>query len=31
MFNYSKVKKNMPESHLKLMSKVYNYLLDPQH
>ena len=31
MFNYSKVKKSMPESHLKLIFKIYNYLSDPQH
>ena len=30
-FNYSKIKENMPESYLKLMFKVHNYLSDSRH
>ena len=30
-FDYSKVKEDMPGSHLELMSKVHDYLSDPRH
>ena len=30
-FNYSKVKEDMPESYLELMSKVHDYLSDSRH
>ena len=31
IFNYSNVKKDMPESQLKLSSKVHDHLSDPHH